>query len=227
MRKKQSALLLVLCLSLSFAALGETDAYLSGSDLKALEPAYEAFLNRLADTLIEKGLLPEADREAWLLYQLGDFLQNGGYGSIVAMYTPGLLSMADESVAMRRFQLDTPRGKLQLNTLKRYSPLYSSLPGLPLDAELHDGSSPLPVACRFRWTVTGGMLMIWDGNGVVEVGSTYTSDGRPLYWSETPVEGCREDLRLELLRLEEDVAMASITLTVVSEGGCWLPEALQ
>ena len=55
-------LLLAICL-LPCAASGEESAYLSGSDLKSIQPQYEAFLDALADLLIEKGLLTEEVRE--------------------------------------------------------------------------------------------------------------------------------------------------------------------
>lgn len=225
MRKLLVTLLLV-CL-LPAAALGDANAYLTGADLKALEPAYETFLNALADLLIEKQLLTEPEREDWLLYQLGDFVQNGGYGTIQAMYTPGLLNMADESVTMQRFALNTPAGLLTLDTLRRYSPAYSSLPGLPLDTELNDAATGEPVPCRFRWTTTGGMLLIWDGNEIVEVGSTFVSDGRPLYWYENPEDGYDETLRLELLSASEDVIMASAELYLTAAEDCWLAEDMK
>lgn len=227
MKKQLLCLLLTVCLLTPLAACGDESAYLSGDDLRTIEPEYEAFLEKLADVLVAKGLLGEAEREEWLLYQLGDFLQNGGYGTIAAMYTPGLLSYADESVTMRRIELSTSAGALTLETLRRYAPAYSSLPGLPLDMELNDVSTGEPVGCRFRWTATSGMFMIWDGNEVVQVGSTYISDGRPLYWYEQPADGCEETLRLELLRSGEDVIMATVTLDVVSQDGCWIPEGLQ
>ena len=179
MKKRWLCLLLAACLLAPLAALANDGAYLSGSDLHEIEPQYEAFLDALADLLVSKGLLAEEEREEWLLYQLGDFLQNGGYGTIAAMYTPGMLSYADESVTVRRFEIETEAGKLTLETLRRFSPQYSSLPGLPLDTELCDAEGA-PVGCRFRWTTTGGMLLIWDGSEIVEVGSTFISDGRPL-----------------------------------------------
>ncbi len=133
MKKRLLCLTLVACLLAPLAALANDGAYLSGSDLHQIEPEYEAFLSALADLLVQKGLLAEEEREDWLLYQLGDFLQNGGYGTIVAMYTPGMLSYANESVTVRRFEIATAAGRLTLETLRKFSPQYSSLPGLPLD----------------------------------------------------------------------------------------------
>ena len=226
MKKRLLCLLLIACLLAPLAALANDGAYLSGSDLHEIEPEYEAFLSALADLLVQKGLLAEEEREDWLLYQLGDFLQNGGYGTIVAMYTPGMLSYANESVTVRRFEIATAAGRLTLETLRKFSPQYSSLPGLPLDTELSDETGA-PVGCRFRWTTTGGMLLIWDGDGVVAVGSTFVSDGRPLYWYEEPMEGCEETLRLEILDTAENTVMATIYPDVRSEDGCWIPGELK
>ena len=145
MKKRLLCLTLVACLLAPLAALANDGAYLSGSDLHQIEPEYEAFLDTLADLLVQKGLLAESEREEWLLYQLGDFLQNGGYGTIVAMYTPGMLSYANESVTVRRFEIATAAGRLTLETLRKFSPQYSSLPGLPLDTELSDETRRLPL----------------------------------------------------------------------------------
>lgn len=98
-------------------------------DLQSIQPAYEAFLEELAALLVERGLLAEEDVEDWMLYQLGDFLQNGGFGSIMALYTPGLLSMADNTVTLGRLSVQTDAGQLVLETLQYYSPERSSLPG--------------------------------------------------------------------------------------------------
>ena len=74
------------------AALCEGDPLLSVDDLMLLEESYEAFLTELEALAIERGLLSESEREAWHDAQMGDFFQNGGYGSILANYTPGVLS---------------------------------------------------------------------------------------------------------------------------------------
>lgn len=227
--KRWIVALLCLCCFLSPSVAPALEgAYLSTEQLRALEPEYEAFLEALADTLTAQGLLSEAEREAWVLYQLGDYYQNGGYGSILVAYTPGLLLSADETVSMRRFTLETEAGTLWLDTLRRYAEQYSALPGLPLDAELTDAQGE-PVPCRFRWTATGGSFLIWDGSlgELVNVGSTYINDGRPLYWMEEPVEGIDEILTLEILYKEEDATMATAQLRVVSGEDFWMPEALQ
>lgn len=222
-------LLLILCLfMLPCTGHAMEGAYLTGEDLKALEPAFEAFVEELADVLIARGLLQDTEREAWVMYQLGDYLQNGGFGTIAVMYTPGLLGMADEAVTMRRFSSETSAGTLALETLRRYAQQYSPLPGLPLDVELTDGDGA-PVPCRFRWVADDGSFFIWDGAAeqVVEVGATYIGDGEPLYWYAEPAEGIEATLSLEILEAEADTAMASVSLRLISGDDHWAPEALE
>ncbi len=226
--KRWFALLLALLL-LPGVSLASDAAYLNGEDLRALSPAFEAFVEALADVLVARGLLAETDREAWVLYQRGDFLQNGGFGTIAVMYTPGLLSVADESVTMRRLSAETDAGTVWLETLHRYSEPYSPLPGLPLDVELLSPEDGTAVSCRFRWIATAGSFVIWDGaqGTLVNVGATYVSDGRPLYWFAEPVEGIEESLTLELLHPTEDRALAVVTLSLLSGADFWSPEVLK
>lgn len=225
--KRGLIVLLALCL-LPVSAVSTTDAYLSGEDLKALEPAYEAFLSELADLLIQKGLLLETEREDWVLYQLGDYLQNGGFGTIAVMYTPGLLGVADEAVTVRRFSVETGAGTLNLETLRRYAPAYSQLPGLPLDVELVAASGEA-VRCRFRWIADDGAFQIWDGTqgALINVGATYINDSKPLYWYADPYDGLETTLTLEILYAEEDRTMAEVMLTLLSGPDFWAPEVLR
>lgn len=225
--KRWLAVLVCLCL-LPCAAGAMEGAYLTGEEIKALEPSFEAFLSALADTLVTHGILPESEREAWMLYQLGDFIQNGGFGSISVSYAPGMMETVDAAVAMRRFSLQLEDGLLVLETLRRYLEQYSPLPGLPLDAELL-GDEGAAVPCRFRWTASSGILLFWDGAvaETVEVGATYISDGRPLYWYALPQEDGHATLTLDLLHETEDTTLGVATLSLVSDGEAWMPEALQ
>lgn len=54
------------------------------------------FSGELGDLAVERGLLSEEDRAAWHDAQLGDFFQNGGYGSILVSYLPGALGYTRE-----------------------------------------------------------------------------------------------------------------------------------
>ena len=91
MKKK---LFFSVCLSLPLALFPlsapaeEGSPLLSVDDLIALEDSYEAFLNELGDLAVQRGLLSEEDRAAWHDAQLGDYFQNGGYGSILSATCP-------------------------------------------------------------------------------------------------------------------------------------------
>ena len=80
----------------AWAHAAEGDPLLSVDDLLSLEDSYEAFLKELEDLIVSRGLLSESDRAAWHDAQMGDFFQNGGYGSILATYLPGALSYTRE-----------------------------------------------------------------------------------------------------------------------------------
>lgn len=228
MRRWWILLLVAALLMPGISLASENDAYLSGDDLQVLSPAFETFLEALADVLVDRGLLSENDREAWVLYQRGDFLQNGGFGLIAIMYTPGLLSVADESVTLRRLSATTDVGTVWLETLHRYSTSNSPLPGLPLDMELLDDTGTA-VPCRFRWIASGGSFLIWDGSQgtVVNVGAFYVSDGRPLYWKAEPAEGIDETLTLELLHPTEDRILGVVTLSLLAGQDFWSPEVFR
>ena len=94
MKRAICTLLLAALLGSASGALAADGPMLTAEDLAELQPAYEAFLDELEDLIVEKGLLADDQREAWRMYQLGDFFQNGGYGMIAAMYTPDLLVYA-------------------------------------------------------------------------------------------------------------------------------------
>jgi len=227
-RKFLIGLLLAALLPLAGAFAMEGDAYLSQDDLRVLRPSFDAFLSEMADLLIDRGLLPEGDRESWILYQRGDFMQNGGFGTVYVIYTPGLLTLADESVTMRRFRADTPVGVLTLETLHRFVQSSSPLPGLPLDVELRTAEGET-LPCRFRWITSAGSLVLWDGamDEIVNVGASYINDGRAMYWIAEPVDGIEETLTLELLAADEDETLAVLTLTMLAGPNFWSPEALK
>lgn len=226
--KKWLAALLALTLCAPCAAFATEGAYLTGEDLRALQSAYSAFLDSFADTLVARGLLAEADREAWLLYQIGDFMQNGGYGTIAVMYTPGLLSAADPGTTATRLSLVTGAGTVTVWTLRHFDADLSTLPGLPLDAEL-TGPDGGALPCRFRWSASQGSLMYWDGvrGEITEVGATVVGDGRALYWWAEPAEGAEAALTLELLDINEDNALAAVTIVIRATEQTWTPEEIR
>jgi len=205
MRKVLLVVLLCLCLGAGSASAWQ---YLTPADLRALAPAYEAFLDQLADVIIERGLISPGEREDWLMYQLGDYYQNGGSGMIAAMFNPGLLAAVQPQDSLLRLSKTYPNGTLHVDTMGAYSPLDSSMPGLLLEAAFTDANG-LPVRARFRWQCEQGGFSTWDalGRKMVDVGTDYINDGRPAYWSDQPVlNGATADwiIMLEILAPDDD-----------------------
>lgn len=225
-----SALLLLL----PAAQAVETGDLLSQEDLRNLQPAYEAFLEELADTIIAKGLLREEERETWMMVQLGDFVQNGGSGSIVSMYTMDLLELARPQETMIRLTKDFSFGTLTVETMRGYNPSDASLPGLLLSADVTQATGE-PVECRFRWTSNQGGFLAWDAFTATtsDVGNTLINDGRPAYWSDQPLLSGQQGLwilTIEVLSMEDDLQVldeAMLTLTPDGEGWLVLDNALQ
>ena len=89
--------------------------------------------------------------------------------------------------------------------LGEYSPLMSSVPGLPFTVGLPDGSS----ACVIRVSVGGGALYEWDqATGIVtQKGNTAEiAMGGTIYWSPVISEG------------GADISSATITVEAVEDG---------
>ncbi len=215
-----------LCLSGCALAFGETGELLSPDDLTRLQPAYEKFVNELADLIIARGLLPADQRDAWFRYQMGDYFQNGGYGMIAAMYSPDLLELARPQDSLLRLEKPTPHGTLRIDTLGAYDPLDATLPGLMLEASLTDAQG-LPVACRFRWHCEQGGFIAWDSLNAAEVnvGNSFTNDGRICYWTDQPPapdSGGVWVIDLDILSPTDDAAvLSSASLTLTQQGTGW------
>ena len=222
--------LVILCLSAGekgALATAETGQYLTEEDLRALQPAYEAFLQQLADVVIARGLISPEEREDWLGYQLGDYYQNGGSGMIAAMFTPGLLAQVRPQDSMLRLKKEFPIGMLRVDTMGAYSPLDGCMPGLLLEASLTDERG-LPVQCRFRWACDQGRFSAWDAlsGKMVEVGIAYINDGRPAYWSDQPIVGDASGafwrIEVEILPPDDDSrVLGSAELVLTPSGSGW------
>ncbi|MEG0766801.1 MAG: hypothetical protein RR482_03705 [Clostridia bacterium] len=215
-------LLLCLCLCLPTYGRAESGEVLSRRGLQAIQPAYEAFLEQLADLLIQEGQLDAQDRQDWMDIQLGDYLQNGGYGSIVTMYTPGLVHEADQDMMLCRMRLETQAGRLYVDTLRAYVLQSSMLPGLPLEAGMEDEQGT-PIPCRFRWRASSGLFTVWDSvnNTAIYTGATCISVGRAVYWQEDPVGSGQEKITLEVLAQEVDEVIATACFTLQAGDRSW------
>jgi len=212
-------------LLLPVCALGaEGDPLLSVDDLLSLQDSYDAFLDELEALIIERGLLSAEEREAWRDAQMGDYFQNGGYGSILANYMPGVLSYVREEDTLLQLTAKLDDGSLlYLDTMRRYTPQDSSLSGLMLTMSLADKNGT-PVNVSFSLGATSGVFLKWDAlmNAYVSVGATALSDGETIVWSDqAPIEGAKNPtitIKVADPQTQEDIAGALLTLTVDGDG---------
>lgn len=177
------SLLLLLCPACAFCAEG--DPLLSVDDLLSLRGSFELFLFDVEDLAIEKGLLSPEERGAWHDAQMGDFFQNGGYGSILVNYTPGILSFVREEDTLLTLSAELAQGHvLEVSTMRRFTPEDSSLSGLMLTLGVIDADSA-PIDARYALEATNGVFLKWDAllGAYVSVGTSASSDGETVVWS--------------------------------------------
>lgn len=223
-RTKRAAAFLAAALLLPCAAWGEGEPLLSVDDLMTLEESYESFLDELEALAVSRGLLRESERQAWHDAQMGDFFQNGGYGSILANYTPGVLSYARAEETSITLRAALAGGQtLELLTMRRYTPRDSSLSGLMLTMNV-SGADGLPQDVAYSLKSSGGVFLKWDQlvGAYVSVGATAHSDGETVVWSDqTPSEGAKNPtitIELSDAATGEDIPGARLTLTVDGDG---------
>ena len=219
----------LLCAALLLAALlpgcalaGEGDPLLSVDDLLTLEPAYEAFLDELESLIVSRGLLSEEERGAWHDAQMGDFFQNGGYGSILATYMPGVLSLARDEETLLTLSVALSGGQtLELLTMRRYTPQDSSLSGLMLTLSMTDESG-VPLDVGFALSSASGVFLKWDAmeSAYVSVGASARSDGETVVWSDqTPAQGAKNPtISITIIDPDTQETLAGATLTLIVDG---------
>ena len=215
-------LLLVFLPACAFAAEG--DPLLSVDDLLSLEDSYDAFLDELEELIVERGLLSPEEREAWRDAQMGDFYQNGGYGSILVNYMPGVLSYIREEETLMQLSTRLADGStLYVDTMRRYTPQDSSLSGLMLTLSMTDESG-VPLDVGFALSSASGVFLKWDAmeSAYVSVGASAGSDGETVVWSDqTPAQGARNpEILITIVDpdTQETLAGAALTLTVDGDG---------
>ncbi|HIS94910.1 MAG TPA: hypothetical protein IAC19_03970 [Candidatus Ventricola gallistercoris] len=232
MYRRIVALLLCVCALLPACALAaEGDPLLSVDDLLSLEESYEAFLNDLEELIVSRGLLQESERQAWHDAQMGDFFQNGGYGSILFNYTPGVLSYTrgEETLCTLRSALEGCT--LEVLTMRRYTPQDSSLPGLMLTLSAFDDAES-PLLARYTLSATSGIFLKWDAlqGRYVSVGASATSDGETIVFSDqTPAVNARGPvitISVQDAATQTPLGEAALTLTVDGEGFALTDNAL-
>lgn len=221
MNSRICVLLLVLTLFALPAHAEEGSPLLSVDDLLSLEESYEVFLEQLGDLAVERGLLSEDERAAWHDAQMGDFYQNGGYGSILVNYMPGALDYTREEETLLTLSAKLDGGTLELMTMRRYTPRDSTLSGLMLTPSMTDDAQ-MPMDAHYSFSSTSGVFMKWDAllGTYVSVGATAESDGETVVWSaQTPAENAKNPvLTITVSNGRESLGEAALTLTVDGEG---------
>ena len=221
MNSRICVLLLVLTLFALPAHAEEGSPLLSVDDLLSLEESYEVFLEQLGDLAVERGLLSEDERAAWHDAQMGDFYQNGGYGSILVNYMPGARDYTREEETLLTLSAKLDGGTLELMTMRRYTPRDSTLSGLMLTPSMTDDAQ-MPMDAHYSFGSTSGVFMKWDAllGTYVSVGATAESDGETVVWSaQTPAENAKNPvLTITVSNGREPLGEAALTLTVDGEG---------
>ena len=223
--------LLILVLLPGCALAGEGDPLLSVDDLGTLAESYEAFLSDLEALIVERGLLAEEERAAWRDAQMGDFYQNGGYGSILANYMPGVLSYVREEETLVTLRAQLSCGTLEASTVRRYSPGDSSLAGLMLSFRLTDDAGA-PRDVIWQYAATSGLFLKWDviTGSYQSVGVNAVSEGETVCWSDqAPVANAQNPvITIDVLDAltQEAIGQATLTLTVDGDGYLVTNEAL-
>lgn len=221
MRRFLMMLLLLACLP-ACALAAEGDPLLSVDDLLSLEDSYDAFLDELEELIVERGLLSPEEREAWRDAQMGDFYQNGGYGSILVNYMPGVLSYIREEETLMQLSTRLADGStLYVDTMRRYTPQDSSLSGLMLTLSMTDGSG-VPLDVGFALSSASGVFLKWDAmeSAYVSVGASAQSDGETVVWSDqTPAQGAKNPtISITIIDPATQETLAGATLTLIVDG---------
>ena len=221
MRRFLMMLTLLACVPM-LALAAEGDPLLSVDDLLSLEDSYDAFLDELEELIVERGLLSPEEREAWRDAQMGDFYQNGGYGSILVNYMPGVLSYIREEETLMQLSTRLADGStLYVDTMRRYTPQDSSLSGLMLTLSMTDESG-VPLDVGFALSSASGVFLKWDAmeSAYVSVGASARSDGETVVWSDqTPAQGARNPERLiTIVDPDTQDTLAGATLTLIVDG---------
>ena len=222
--KRIFCILMMLMMLPAGVLAAEGDPLLSVDDLLSLEESYAAFLEELEALIVERGLLSEEERSTWRDAQMGDFFQNGGYGSILANYLPGVLGYVRDEETLLQLSAKMDDGStLYVDTMRRYSPQDSTLSGLMLTMSMTD-SDGLPMFVSFNLGGTSGVFLKWDAmmGAYVSVGATAQSDGETVVWSDqTPIEGAKNPTLLISVndtQMQQPLYSAQLTLIVDGDG---------
>lgn len=151
------------------------------------------------------------------------FFQNGGYGSILVSYLPGALGYTREEDTLLNLSAAFEGGRLDVMTMRRYTPGDSTLSGLMLTPSVADADGA-PMDAHYTLSATSGIFMKWDAllGTYVTVGTTAESDGETVVWSDqTPAADAKDpvvSITLTQAGAQTTLAEAKLLLRVDGEG---------
>lgn len=107
--------------------------------------------------------------------------------------------------------------------ISTYSPLMSSVPGIPLSVELKTGTYGKNI--RYHWVAEKGALFTWqhDGGKVNELGKDFKTNEQKVYWSVDINKKIKEAsfkiyLYIEDVETSEVLSQANIQINQDKEG---------
>ena len=152
---------------------------------------------------------------------VGRFFQNGGYGSILVSYLPGALGYTREEDTLLNLSAAFEGGRLDVMTMRRYTPGDSTLSGLMLTPSVADANGA-PMDAHYTLSATSGIFMKWDAllGTYVTVGTTAESDGETVVWSDqTPAADAKDPvLTLLISRADDQTVLTEAKLLLYVDG---------
>ncbi len=215
--------LMVLCLLLcSSAWASEGDPLLSIDDLLSIQGPFEALIDSVGEIAVRNGFLEASELSEWKRMQLGDFLSNGGYGSILINYMPGILKYAVEEEMPLELSASVGEGRtLEVLTMRRFESSEGTTTVLPIALSMQDAEG-LPMPVRYEIGSNSGMLYKWDAGAgrYVSVGQSTESEGEIVGWiGEAPaVDASNVLIEIQAFTLDNDRSVAEAELTLYPSG---------
>ena len=134
---------------------------------------------------------------------------------------PGALGYTREEDTLLNLSAAFDGGRLELMTMRRYTPGDSTLSGLMLTPSVVDANGT-PMDVHYALSATSGVFMKWDAllGTYVTVGATAESDGETVVWSDqTPAADAKDPvITLLVSRADGQTALAEAELLLHVDG---------